>query len=317
MVSLRFLNNNLQRLGLFNLSKENKVDPKRRTSHNIFVVLQYTIVCINLSAYLYSTMTRSVRHSAEFTKGVCELCVASMGLYLTNYLRVNQDQLMSLITFMENSFSKSNTKIIAKYDRKCKLVFITVFAVITCTFFEAFLESFLPLSAKELEIRRLVYRTQDPERRHPYNVRYPCIDESESWAFEIVLVHQTYVIVVQVCFLSLLLSIPPFIMLNVQAQYKILAKYIGKIGDKHRDSFENEIFYTNIETNEVHILTTSDKARRIYLDKNTRIRIYQEYEQNYLKQIVQFHQKLLIFHDKVCCVPSLEIIRVSNLNHNQ
>ncbi|KAL1453154.1 hypothetical protein WDU94_007324 [Cyamophila willieti] len=311
MVSVRFLCTSLERLGVLNLNKEIVTTSKKRTLQDMIVLVHYSIVLIIWSGHLLCTVMRSVRHSAEFTQAVLEDCFLLSGLYFTIFLRVNKDQLDSLITFMENSFSKADKKIIALCEHKCKVLLTAVFVAIGCSALGAFLESFLPMSEKDVEIRRLVYRTQHPERRHPYNVHYPFIDESESWAFELVLMATIYFAVVMQCFFSVAICILPFIMLNVRSQYEILAKYIVKIGVKHRDHLGNEIFYTNIETNEVRILTTSDKAhkaRKIYLDKNALIRRQLEYEQNYLKQIIQFHQKLLIFHDKVCCLCFSQII---------
>ncbi|KAL1453582.1 hypothetical protein WDU94_009913 [Cyamophila willieti] len=57
------------------------------------------------------------------------------------------------------------------------------------------LESIIPISSSELEIRRNVYRTKHPERRHPYNTRIPFIDESESWAYETIYVFQFYLLI--------------------------------------------------------------------------------------------------------------------------
>ncbi|KAL1453140.1 hypothetical protein WDU94_007310 [Cyamophila willieti] len=57
------------------------------------------------------------------------------------------------------------------------------------------LESIIPISKSELDIRRNVYRTKHPEHRLPYNLRIPFIDETESWAYEIVYVYQLYIII--------------------------------------------------------------------------------------------------------------------------
>ncbi|KAL1459666.1 hypothetical protein WDU94_011623 [Cyamophila willieti] len=61
--------------------------------------------------------------------------------------------------------------------------------------FVTVLESLIPIVKDELDIRRYVYRIRYPERRLPYNTRIPFIDESESWAYEIIYVFQLYVLV--------------------------------------------------------------------------------------------------------------------------
>ncbi|KAL1453006.1 hypothetical protein WDU94_007183 [Cyamophila willieti] len=304
MVSIQFLCSSLERLGFINLQRETGVSPRKRTWRDIFMFVQYSLIIISFTAHLLSTITRSIRHSAEFVQTLFEDCFSSISLFSVNYLRVHYAQLESLLIFMENSFSKADRKIIARCENQCRFLLIVILAGGGCPYFGALLESLLPLSDKELEIRRFVYRTKYPERRHPYNVHYPFIDESTSWAFQIVLVHQTYVCVLVLCIISSIISIMPFLLLNLRAQYEILAKYIVKIGVKHRDSYENEIFYTNIMKDEFHIsiMATNNKAkkRKIKLDKTALIKKQQEYERNYLKQIIQFHHNLLIFNEKVC-----------------
>ncbi|KAL1454432.1 hypothetical protein WDU94_010690 [Cyamophila willieti] len=76
-----------------------------------------------------------------------------------------------------------------------------------------------PMSKDELEIRRNVYRTKHPERRLIYNTRIPFIDESESWAFELIYVYQLYAIsyfteVISPLMLALVISNAVFIVLS-------------------------------------------------------------------------------------------------------
>uniref|UniRef100_A0A8D8T4X9 Odorant receptor n=1 Tax=Cacopsylla melanoneura TaxID=428564 RepID=A0A8D8T4X9_9HEMI len=306
MVSLRFLSRSLERIGLVNLSEERIVNPRRKTLHDMFVIMQYAMISLCFGSHLLSTLTRSVRLSAEFAQAVLEDLITIISLYLVNFIRINYDQILSLLTIVENSFSKADKKILRRCEHQCKILFFAVVLGMTSTIFGIFLESILPVSAKVLEMRRFVYQTEHPERRHPFNVRYPFIDESKSWAFEIVFIQQVYVLVLMQCYLILTIPILPFTLFNVRSQYEMLANYIVKIGDTHRDEFGNEIVYTNIETNEYCVVKTTkkskkikDKARKIYFEKMA-MRRKQEYEQNYLKQIVKFHQKLLLFHEKVC-----------------
>ncbi|KAL1453978.1 hypothetical protein WDU94_010278 [Cyamophila willieti] len=329
-----------ERLGLFNLRKDANVSPRKRTLHNLYVMLQYTLMIISLAAHLFSTITRSVRHASECVQSIFDNSYIILGMYLINYYRTRyEDFALNVLSFMETSFSKADSKIIAQVDRRCKDLVLKMVGTFSAFLCGTYLKSVLPLSAKDLEIRTLVYDTKRPQRRHPYNVRYPFIDESESWAYEIVLVHQTYVCLLTVCMFSLLFSLLPSMMLNVRGQYEMLAKYIRKIGTRHQDDVGHEIKYVNIETNEYSIVKRQvkqsnclkqDLARRNYVgndvpnieleakefcivkteyDENTRrinqlekkaaMKRQQDYEQNYLKQIVQFHQKLLVFHEKL------------------
>ncbi|KAL1460540.1 hypothetical protein WDU94_012517 [Cyamophila willieti] len=300
MVSVRFVPHYLQKLGLLNIRKEDQVAPWKRNLHKMFVIVQYTVIITGLLSHLLSTVTRSVRFSAELVQAIFEDAFSFLGLYLVNFIRLNHGELVSLIEFMDKFFSKADANIIGRCKYQSKMLLIAVFAALNCSVLGAFLESVLPLSENDLQIRRLVYQTKHPERRHLFNVHFPFIDESESWAFEIVLAHQVYGCILMNCLYSLTLCILPLILLTVQGQYEMLANYVAKIGVEHRDNIGNEIMYTNIVTDEFYAVTTYEKARKFIFDKKVFVRRQEVYQQFHLKQIVQFHHKLLIFHEKVC-----------------
>ncbi|KAL1452906.1 hypothetical protein WDU94_007091 [Cyamophila willieti] len=48
------------------------------------------------------------------------------------------------------------------------------------------MDALAPLTQEELEIRREVFRTKNPERRHMVNVYFYIVDESESWYYEFI-----------------------------------------------------------------------------------------------------------------------------------
>ncbi|KAL1461621.1 hypothetical protein WDU94_013499 [Cyamophila willieti] len=67
--------------------------------------------------------------------------------------------------------------------------------MVSLPFVGVFLETALPIEPNELEIRRTVYRTAHPERKLPYNLQIPWIDESESLWYEIIYILDTFCIV--------------------------------------------------------------------------------------------------------------------------
>ncbi|KAI5752863.1 hypothetical protein M8J77_021237 [Diaphorina citri] len=150
----------------------------------------------------------------------------------------------------------------------------------------------------DLEIQRLVYRTKHPERRQQYNIRIPFIDETESWAYEIIYLFETYLNVMFICLYSVYVTLFPVIITHFCAQYEILCKYLVMLGEEHRDSDGNVIFYSNIERNEFSIkMYKSLKQNRTALKKE--LVKQEDYEINYLRQIINFHQKLLGFQDEL------------------
>ncbi|KAL1456116.1 hypothetical protein WDU94_000868 [Cyamophila willieti] len=117
-----------------------------------------------------------------------------------------------------------------------------------------FVQSIIPLPQSEMDIRRHVYRTKHSERRLPFDVRFPFIDETESWAYEILFVYHLYILTYfSVCAASIL-NIMPVPMIHLRGQYEILCKYINLIGEEHRDAAGNAIYYKNIKENHYDLL---------------------------------------------------------------
>ncbi|KAL1453817.1 hypothetical protein WDU94_010129 [Cyamophila willieti] len=224
--------------------------------HRIFVCVQYGVLSLNFGAHLLSTVTRSTRYSAELVQSVFEDCIQLYGLYVVNYFRINHDQLINLAKFMEISFSKADRKIIQRREIRCQIFLVLVFGFLGGYLVGTVLEALIPLAEADLKIRRLVYETKYPERRHPFNVRYPLIDESQSWTFEIIYIHQLYTGLLFNCIVALLVTAVPILSLNVQGQYEMLVKYVAMIGQKHTDGYGNEIRYTNIEANALRYVRT-------------------------------------------------------------
>ncbi|KAL1457728.1 hypothetical protein WDU94_007922 [Cyamophila willieti] len=297
MVSLRLVCSLFERIGFFNLHSETTCTWDKNV-HRIFVCVQYGVLSLNFGAHLLSTVTRSTRSSAELVQSVLEDCVQLYGLYMVNYFRSNHDQLISLAKFMETYFSKADEKIIHRCEIQCRIFLVVVLGFLNGYLGGNVLQALIPLAEPDLKIRRLVYETKYPERRHFFNVRYPFIDESQSWTFEIIYIHQLYAYLLFNCIVALLVTSIPILSLNVQGQYEMLVKYVAMIGQKHTDGYGNEIRYTNIEANASRYVRTTQSLYGWEERKSTRKQL--SYEHYFLREIVRFHQKLLIFHTKVC-----------------
>lgn len=202
---------------------------------------------------------------------------------------------------METWFSKVDIEIKKRCELKSKMLFVSIFCLIHGALVGALLQAMIPLSDEELAIRRRSYPTkQHPERRHPAGYGFPFIDESESWAFEIIFFLWVHNASMLACITTSNFCVIPIAFIHIKGQYEILVKFIENLG---KQQFTNEagreIFYTNIVTNEFCFVPVNDKQGRKF-DKKT-LELRQKYiEQQYFKQIVQFHQKMLIIHGVVC-----------------
>lgn len=262
------------------------------------MIVQWCNLCFIVFLHLWITITKCSRYKPDLVKALFEdsfLVACFFAIFCFNF---NRKQLLDVIELLENVFSKTDMIAIQKCEFYCKIIFIIIFTLFNAVACLYVTEVFLPLSAKELEIRRIVYNTNNPERRLPYHFVVPFIDEADLWIHWPLFVYGIYMIVLNICLLSLSTTFIPITLLHLQAQYKMLAKHIAKIGEKHMDSMGKEIFYTNIVSSAFHSVSTKDKNGKAF-DAATLRRRKEIYELNYIKQIVQYHQNLIIFQEKV------------------
>ncbi|KAL1459305.1 hypothetical protein WDU94_011301 [Cyamophila willieti] len=258
-------------------------------------------LCFAVS-HSYNVITCATRYYPEFIQVTIENCLIWYFLNIVFYIQQNHHEMYSLYEHMD-TFSKADRQVIRQCDRQAKHTCLSVFSIICIGILGVILEPLTAISQSELDIRRNVYRTKHPERRLPANIKIPLMDESESWAYEVLFLHQFYIIMIYGACTTLFISIIPVVMIHVKGQYEILCKYIKLIGQEHRNSLGNTIFYHNIEA---HAYTIEKKSRtrthnKLELAKERLRRriIFKIYEADYLRQVIRFHHKLMAFQDKV------------------
>lgn len=285
---------------MFGLKKlDTKSNAIRFRMHQAFIFMQISSCALFDAFHMYSTFTRSTRYLPEFCQMLLEDVIAITVFGFLLYIQANGEGLHSLKHFETHSFSQAIPKVVKKYQTKATIAFSCVFCVVAGAIAGGFLEALLPIASSELVIRQHVYRTSHPERRHPYNLRLPFLDESKSWAYEIIFIWIFYVNTAFILGSTMFISILPVSITLLQGQYIILAHYVEKIGKKHTDEVGNRILYTNIEKNkfssEEFVMKTKYKNREVMF----KWKELNSYERRYLKQILRFHQKLIKFQEKV------------------
>lgn len=302
MVSVRYLCTSLERFGLINFHRFARHDWKN-SLQSVYVFCQSTLFLFHILCHLFSTLTRATRYLPEFFQTFLEDCVIFFLAYAVYFLRSRHHQITYLSDFMETAFSKADPRIIQKCYRQGKLTCLGFLIVVALAIAGSFLETFLPMSSSELRIRRSVYsETKHPERRLPFNLRVPFVDETESWAYEIIYAIDIYIMINFIFWVSLSVSVVPIMILHIRGQYEILSKYVALIGKEHRDGHGYRIFYNNIEADDYMVKMYSGVGRRRrgrFRDVCLALRRQITYERHYLRQIIEFHQKLLNFQDEV------------------
>ncbi|KAL1451096.1 hypothetical protein WDU94_003389 [Cyamophila willieti] len=275
----------MESLGFFNL--QDRSNKKRRILQTMYVFTFNFIMGLILGLHLLSTFTRSIRSTLEFLHTILDDVFLIQFLFVINYTRVRYYKLETIVTFMETSFSKVDTQVIRKYEKLNRTIIIIFSVVATCQTLVLLTELKQPMSNKDVEMERQIYQTKNPERKHPFRVLVPFVDETQSWTYEIVLLFQLYSIFV-LYILRIMGFFYPIIILALHGQYMILCNHIKKIG--------NNLETDNFESFE-HKMESASCSRMN--EKNLFVKRKEEYERYCIKEIVKFHYKLMTFTDEL------------------
>ncbi|KAI5725697.1 hypothetical protein M8J77_019011 [Diaphorina citri] len=298
--------------------------------HIIFHILTATAI----TSHFISTTCIASRYMPEFYQRLFEDIVSVMYYIDCMFYFLNYDRIHALMKFMDTSFCYANDKVVTTCVRRMRLVFIVVLIRNTITMIAVIAETQKPVSQKEIDVLAELYQNKYPERRVPVRFWLPLIDESESWYFEAILTFAFYqftmvAVMANVCICSI-----PMIVIVINAQYTILAEYVEKIGHEHRDEEGRRIRYTNVITNEVVYVEEEgrNQGSRRYEEKlaadivkdneiiyvrelseqnepRKQIQVKgdmaeEEYQQNYFRQVLQFHQMMMDFQGEVTTNPT-------------
>ncbi|KAI5698182.1 hypothetical protein M8J75_002964 [Diaphorina citri] len=268
--SARFLYTIFQYLGVFPL--QNPKPDWRSGLHRVYMWLQASLCAGLVVTHFLNTVLRAVHYWPEFLQ------------------RLLEDVVLDAIFLIMVGY------------RKVQLKFCMFGVLVGCVFVGFLLELWAPLDEAELAMRRRLYQTARPERRLVFDIWIPGVDETESWTYEILIILQLYCGFIAYLTSVIAIMVIPTLVIYSQGQQRILCKHIQLLGTPHYDSDGNRIFYSNFEKNDyVIVLYAMERMRltrrgwsQVYRKKQT------EYERQYFRQIVRFHQKLLDFQEQVC-----------------
>uniref|UniRef100_A0A8D8Y3R8 Uncharacterized protein n=1 Tax=Cacopsylla melanoneura TaxID=428564 RepID=A0A8D8Y3R8_9HEMI len=297
--SVRFICDILEHIGMVNFQVKPIREDWKAVLWQLFGYFQHFFVILFMISNLASTC-RSIRHVPEFCQRLFESCIILMGFICTQIAYHRYEDIKSIVHFMETSLSNANKEIANKYKKKAN---ITLFAfLLTLVFASAanLSDKLHPLSEKDIAELKIIYGTQNPERRHYVNVWIPYVDETLSWHYAVIHALECWpILIAGASFYTIGVLILTTITV-LEGQYTILRTYVKKIGQQHTDIQGNTVYYTNIERNKyivepINKRTSSVKAK-------LQQREYQRqlvYEKLYFRQVLKFHQKLVILQTKV------------------
>uniref|UniRef100_A0A8D8W6C8 Odorant receptor n=1 Tax=Cacopsylla melanoneura TaxID=428564 RepID=A0A8D8W6C8_9HEMI len=302
MVSLCYLNRALETFGLINFHQFKSQRRTRNQSVYTFVtthLLLFYVLCQCLNVY-----SRAIRYYPEFIQTLLDNTIMWLLMFLAYFFQSKYQTLLAISNSIDKSFSKADVQVTRRCHQLTNAISLIIIIVVFTGFSGSVLELVLPLSDIERNIRLNIYGANYLDRRLPYIIRVPFLNENKSPIYEILFAFELYILVISTVLSSFSIILVPIILIHIQSQYEILSKYIRMVGQEHRDELGYKIYYTDIESNQYIIKLYSPIIRgtKLMRIKNAleQVRKQKMYEEDYLRQIVKFHQKLLSVQNEVC-----------------
>lgn len=302
------------KLGFINhpYKKEKNVSKTKRLIRSAYMFVQILLFYYGLFLHASVTFTKTIKYRPEFVASFFEDVSIIGSAFAVFYLQIRKHIYFEQSFEIENSFSKADSKVVRKCKNQCKMVFVVILVLTYGSLFASAIEALLPMSAKEIELSRMIYQTNHPERRMPAHLYIPLADRPESWVYISAFLMTIYMQWLYSSVIILIASSIPVVLIHLKSQYEILSYYTQQIGRKHTNSTGEEIFYMNIKKNEIFVPTKTIPGRTKF-DLKSPFKSYEEYDQFYLKQIVQFHNMLLIFQKGVSIIGCISLVHESEL----
>nr|QPZ88919.1 odorant receptor 6 [Diaphorina citri] len=304
--SIRYLLSIVEAVGFFNERRRQR-DWRWRLGQ-LLMYFQYSVGLAFAAVHFYSTVTQSIRYLPEFFQTFLE-DVFLMATYIACLqYKINYAEVEGMIRFMETSFSQFDSRVILKYKKRADLMFNVYLTMAMAIMCGALLEPFFSKTAAEFKIRRLVYQTDHPEKRHPFNVRIPGVDETQPGVFEAIYLFEIIYGFIFALVACVIMPIIPMIVIHLQGQFELLCHHVRKIGTSHEWE-DYQIYYTDIETDQFCMALYSERMTRekdslLNCDGQRNGGDWQrnqrdEYDWSHFRQVLKFHQKLLMFRDQL------------------
>lgn len=282
----------LQAVGLLNQSHYQSKWKARLWE--LYFQFTHIIFSIAIADHWVSTWVRSIGYLPEFFQRITEDFFFTLYYLQSMVIFTQYNSIQSLIKHMERNFSFANAQVVRRANRKANMIFYVFFFAMILAFTMAFLEPRFPLSAEETEMIRHTYNRKQPERRMPTNFWLPFVDDSDSYYFEFLFAMQIYLVILLLV-AGCTVSFMPMFIVYIESQYEILGEFIEKVGHIHTDGHNNLILYTCLRRGEFLYVS------HLIPDMSTpELRtLYREYDAVYCRQIIRFHQMLVVFQRKV------------------
>lgn len=287
---LQFLTNILEILGVINF---HRFKTKRRDLlQEVYCYFVTLVTLFHVVTHFINTTTRAVNYLPEFFQRILEDFVIITVQFQFYLVRRKHAQLRELESFMENTFSRRNPAIVRRCNQTLRIFFCIFIIISALAFIGSFLEAFSALSEQDLHFRKSVYKTKYPERKLPFEIRIPYIDESEPLYYYMIILYQLYLTIVYIpsmCSLNTLLS---GMIIHLKGQYQMIYYQIKKLGSTC-DVWD----FTYLMKNDTGTKKQKLKTEQLAKDRDHQL----------LREIIQSHQKLLMFQYKVSKLSSAHL----------
>lgn len=291
-------------------------DARRNLLQEYYVRCQHGVTALFIAVHALSTIFRSKRYYPELYQSLFE----DLGMILvfteTQVIRKNYQRLAELIQLMDTSFSSDDEEEMEACRQKVGVILSILFFVMGPTIACAWMETFIPLTQEEKDIRRYVYGVKYPEKRLPTNLWFPGVDESEVGYYELIFIWDVYMGFVMTLLFCCSSAVIPIIVVHIEGQYAILCKRIARFGVTHiqDEALEdkvskakkgNGLFFR--PPRPFNFIKMIGDIEKMYKDGPGLIQVKprREMKQNSrekekgLRGIIGYHNRILIFQEKV------------------
>lgn len=290
--SLKYFFYSLEAIGI--MKKVNNPSTRWKSLlRTLYMCFQHSVIILVLTTHFLSMILRSSRYLAEFLQILLEH-ILGVGIYMIAvYVTMNYREMNHILELLDCAIRSADKRIVQKWSRIGKMYLTLSFCLLLCSFVIYAMEALVaPLSAEEVDIRRFVYRTKHPVRRHPLVVYFVFLDETEGWNYVFIFILEVYYLFLMICVATVEITFIPILTLEMKGLYEDLCQQIMMLGDLHGSGSKDE----SLQPKMIPKKCSQDEIRWRESVKAKR----ETLEMEQFKRIVKLHQSLLQLQDKVC-----------------
>ncbi|KAI5753807.1 hypothetical protein M8J77_003488 [Diaphorina citri] len=285
-------------MGLISLPDFYK-EPWKNVAHSYYSTGVNMLMLVGTMSLLVNTLFYSIRDVAELCERSIETVLLLIYTCESVYLKLNLTKFLRIVDFFEAvCIYHTKNQVVVAYKRKenllVKLMFVTMILVYLGI---GLIAPFLPRSQSQLLTMQRIYKWKNPHNTLPIYMCIPFIDITEMRYYVPLYIMQMCLGLLILVQGNITLILMPLTTISLQVHYDLLNDYTKIIGTVHYNPSGQRVFHMNVRRGvyvEVESLFRGKRRKEL-----NSIRVYQEYEYYFMKQLIQYHQELRLMRRKI------------------